>query len=402
MAANTATTITDRLLNGSDFNMFYKFQTTKGTVDSNPDWTPYRRGEGVALLSKSYTEGADIPQDRQAVKQLEESDEYTAELSGGFHKQAVAMLVAALAGGTETQVSVTGTDIAADADGFTDVDNLAFADLEVGDGFWATGFSDSSLNRFYVISTKNGDGDVETSPAPATTESAGQSVTITSNLTRSGETETLLMMQRRAPDTSKTGDTDYLTVYDGYINTFSLEIPETGTITSSMNLLFGKRVSGTGEVSGQTDNSVPTDSELTATANVEEFYVADTKQDCTVKSLSLEVNNNYQADDGAGCDKEYALGQLTVTGSVVVRAPINSPFTWRDYYDNATDVGTLGVMFSHDSSGTDQTYIVVDNIKVTEHSMPTTANTTANSEASFTAQRNDSLGTTIRVFRNWV
>lgn len=401
MAVNTETTITDRLLSGSDFNVFYDFQATKGAVNSNPDWTAFRRGEGIPTTVKSFTEGANIPTDRQAVKQIEESDEYMAELSGGTTKQNIAMLVASLAGGNEVQRTDTGTGYAATASGFTDTGG-EFVNYNVGDVIFFDGFANTELNRGYMITAKADSNTISTSPTPAATETAGASVTASCNVTYSGEAETLMMMQQRAPDNTKVGNTDYQTYYDGYIDTFGLEIPDTGVVTSSMSVKFGEKVAGSAAISGQTDNAQMTDPELSAVSNIKAFYVGNTKQNCLVKSMSVELANNYQADDGAGCDKQYSIGQLAVTGTVVVRSPISAPFVWRDYYRNATDIGSLAVEMSHDSSDTDQTFIVIDNVKVTEHSQPTGSNTTANSEASYTAQRNDTLGTTIRVYRNWV
>lgn len=401
MAVNTETTITDRLLSGSDFNVFYDFQAAKGSVNSNPDWTPFRRGEGIPKTIKSFTEGANIPTDRQAVKQIEESDEYMGELSGGTTKQNIAMLVASLAGGTETQRTDTGTGYAATGTGFTDTGG-EFANYVVGDVVFFSGFADATINRGYMITAKADANTITTSPAPAATESAGASVTASCNVTYSGEAETLVMMQQRAPDNTKAANTDYQTYYDGYIDTMSVEIPDTGVVTSSMSVKFGEKVAGSAAISGQTDNAQMTDPELSSVSNIKAFYVNNTKQDCSIKSMNIELANNYQADDGAGCDKAYSIGQLAVTGAVVVRSPISAPFVWRDYYRNATNIGSLAVEMSHDSSDTDQTFIVVDNVKITEHDQPTGSNTTANSEASYTAQRNDTLGTTIRVYRNWV
>ena len=169
MALNSKTTVDSALLQGSDFVTAYAFQTTEGQLNSPLNLTDVRRGSGKVRVNKAYTEGNEIPQDRQAVEQLQDTDETVLELSSGVSKQSVQFAIAALCGGDETQVSVTAATIAADANGFVASSGTPFADLNVGDGFWISGYTDSTIDGFYIVGVKNSGADIETTIAPVGT-----------------------------------------------------------------------------------------------------------------------------------------------------------------------------------------------------------------------------------------
>src|SRR5690606_78499 len=76
-------------------------------------------------------------------------------------------------------------------------------------------------------------------------------------------------------------------------------------------------------ISGQTYASPLTDRAVTSRKNassaVKAFYVNDEAATCVIKSLSIEVSNEYQKDDAAGCEAIYTRGQFAASGSANAR-----------------------------------------------------------------------------------
>jgi hypothetical protein len=402
MAANVGTSTTTRKLQGSDTSVYYALQANEGELNDPLVLTPLRRSEGSNKRTTAYSEGSEAPQSRQAIKQIAESIEATAEISTSVSKQSIANFIAALCGGDETVLTDTDTGYAATGTGFTGA-NDAFLGYAVGDYVFVEGFANATIDRIYLITAKADDETITTYPTPAATESAGASVTAQVNKSYSGDEPTLLIMQKRITDLSKTDDLDYQTDYDGYIGSFSLGIPETGALTSSMSIGFGSSVSGTDKVTGQSDSAIPADAALSSSKsaqNVEDFIINGVTAMCSVKSMEIEYGNNTETDAAAGCTTQYSLGTITCTAAIVVRAPISSPLVWRDYYIAGTDLSSVGVTLNH--GGGDKTVLIMDNCKVTEHEQPDAGGTTANASVTCTAQVNDTLSSTFRIYRNWV
>lgn len=393
------TTVPDRELRGSDFSVGISAQTTKGAINSNPVFTPVRRREGRTSKVISYTEDSTVNNRMQATEQIQDTEDLTAEITASFSKQSVDWLIQAIHADEEV-VTETEDDIAATASGFTSASS-GFADFELGDGIWVSGFDNDEIDGFYII-TAHANGVIGTYPVPPATETAGESVTIETRRSLSADAPTYNAIQTLAVDLSKVGDIDHHTLYDAVLNTMSMEIGETGIVTATGAFVAEAEVPGSAAISGQTYGAALTDRSVTSRKNaqsaVKAFYVDGASATCEVKSLSLEINNQYARDDAAGCDAYYTRGQFQVTGSVNVRSRISDPFQWRDRSWNAERV-SIGVRVSH--GGGDETYLIVRRAVVTDVTMPDGNNVAANTEASFTAEENLPTGTTIEVYRNW-
>jgi len=390
-------TVADRLTRGRDFSVGISEQTAYGAINATPVFTPVRRTTGKPMKAVGYTQDDTVTTDNQGQQNIQDTNEFTMELAASFSKQSVQWLLQSVHG-TETATTSTGTTFAATAGGFT-LSSAAYSASAPGDGFWAIGFVNPLIDGFYIIESKDGGNAVTTTIAPVATEAAGASVTFKRFKTINGDAPTYNALQRRVTDMSAVGNVNYFTVYDAVIDTMSMEIGETGIVKGSAKFVAEHEVPGQLLISGQTYAAAPTDRSLSAVQNIEGFYVDGELATCVQKSLSLAIANGYTGDDAAGCIRQYARGQFAVTGSAAFRSRISSPLDWESYYRNGT-TKALGVRVSH--GGGDETFILLPQVLVTEHSQADGSNDVASHQVSFGAEGHAASSSTIQVFRNWV
>lgn len=396
MSSPAPTTGIDRQLTGSDFNSFFAYQTAYNTLNSPLTLIPLRKGSGGIRIAPTYVESPERPADREGVAQVQDVETVEGQFSSGISIQSFEHFRSALCGATEAETTETGTDFAATATGFEGTSGWT-ADLAVGDWFFAEGFTNAALNSAYRVVSKTSTA-VVTYPVPAATEVAGASVTMKSFKTTTGNQPTLVIMQDRAPDDTAVGGMRYRTVYNGFTNTATMTIPETGPLTYESTIQFERKVDGSALVVGQTDAAPTTDDALSSVQNIEEFIVNDEFATCLVKSMTFEYNNNNQVDQAAGCTQRLGLGQISLTGSLVARSPKSNPFRFRDYFENGTNVLGTGVVLNF--GGGKKAVIIMDRVKITEHEQSTEANVIASSSCSFNAEKGQ-YGKTMRIFRNF-
>jgi len=383
-----------RLARKSDKVLGYSKQSTQGAINASPAFTPYNRSSGGIKKAIGYTQDDTISNDQNAMQNIQDTTEITAEVESSAQKQTVDLLISCIHG-TETVFSNTATSYAALADGLT-VSATAYAALSVNDVFWVTGFSNPLLNTMYIVASKEASNKVVTYTAPAATESAGASVTLKSNKTKNADTTSYYTLQEKVYDTSAAGNTSHKTTYDNVIDTGALTIGETGIIKNTFGFLGEQEVSGVAAISGQTYGSVPTDQVLSAVQNVMGFYVDYLSQTCKVKSLGVNWANNYEGDDAAGCQKYYARGASpTLGGDIAVRARVDQPLLWKAYYEAGTRKA-IGVLLQH--SSTEQTFISIPRVVITEHDNPEARA----HEMTYAAEGDSTTSATMIIFRNWV
>jgi hypothetical protein len=390
------TTVADRQIVGGDWRFYLSEQTAKGAINTSPVFSPVRRTSGRFKKSISYTQSSEVSLDFKAVKQIQDTKELLAEVSTEATKQTIGFLLAAIHG-TESVVTVTGTGIAATASGLTDSGN-GFTNLAVGDFIFVTGFANALNNRTYRVSAKASNGSISTYPAPAATASAGPSITIATRKTYNANTPTYYAGQNRVIDDTASGDINYDTPFDGLINQQTLEVGETGVITSTISMMFEKDSEAETAISGQTDAAQLTDDPLSAVQNVANWYFDNVAALCVVKSANITVNNNYQTDQAAGCTPRMSRGQFEVTMDGASRSTIANSMSVRDLYYAGTRVA-FGVEFDH--GGGHKTVIHLPQVVLTEWDMEDGQNAISADTFSAAAEKSTALGYTIAVFRNW-
>lgn len=389
-----SSTVSDRNLRGSDFAVGISPQTAYGAVNANPVFRPLRRTTGKPRTAIAYTQDDSVTTDNQGVDNIQDSKEYSMELSSSYSKQSVFLMAAAIHGDFVNYTNTAAT-YAALADGFT-VPAAAYAALSAGDGFWVSGFANTALDGFYIVSSKEAANKIVTTIAPAATEAAGASVTLVSNKVKNGLTPTYFTLQESV-QTSTTPI--YSTYYDAAINTYSVEIGETGIVRSTVNFVAERKLDQTTAVSGQTYSSKLTDRSVSASQDVVDWFVDGVSARCLVKNITINIDNAYTGDDAAACARQYARGQFAVSGSTAVRAKLSNPVTWRTYFEQSIRK-SIGVLIKH-PGGNDQTYIVMQKAAITEHNQADGSNDIANHEISFAAEGHAPTASTIMVFTNW-
>lgn len=388
-----ATIVNDRAVNANDISVYITPQTTKGVLDNNPAFDYVRRLSGTAKRAISYTESGEIKTNQQGKQQVQDTVSYSTEISSEITQQTKDFLIAALHCETEDN-SITATDIAATATGFTVPSNT----FEAGGYIFVSDFTDNDNNRAYYVTSVSGSS-VVTSPAPASTESAGASITIASQKATSGTSRYYFGVQGRLVDLSATGDISYRTHVDSQFDALSFEVPETGICTSTGTLVSEILLAGDAAVTGQTDNARDTSDAVSAVNTVKRFWVDGADSDCEIKSMSLEIANNLQEDRSAGCNRVgYEGRSFAATGSIVTRALISDARKWQRRYENGTRVN-----FAVEIEWTDgkSMIVVVEQAPMTEHEMPTEANAIASNTLSFSCEESIANGKTISVYSNF-
>jgi hypothetical protein len=389
--------VADRLTRGRDFSVYKSVQTAKGTINASPVLVPYRRTSGKPNVTIGYTTDDTVTNDNQGQQNIQDTKEFTTEIASSFSKQSVLLMIEAIHAG-QVVYTLTNTTTSSDATGFT-VAAAAYAALSVGDGFWISGFATASINGFYIVKTKDASNHISTTIAPAAVEAAGASVTIKSNKSKNADLPTYNLMQRQVPNLSETAQISYLSLYDSVVDTFSMEIGETGIVQSNAAFVSDRRVEGTLPIAGQTIAAPLTDRSLSAVLNVAGFYLNGLSATCDQKSMSIEIANGYAKDDAAGCSPQWARGQFAVSGSMSFRSRISNTLQYEAIYQNSTLV-QIGVRVTH--GGGDETYITLPQVVFTEHSQADGSNDVAASEISFGAEGNAAFGGTIGIYTNWV
>ena len=392
------TIVTDRSLSGNDISVFLSLQTTKGAINNNPVFKPFRRTEGAPIKAITYVESAEVKSNRQGRIQVQDASTFSAELAFELNQSSAEYLDATIhSASTDNTIGPVAT-IASTATGFTS-SGTDFANYSVGDWFVASGFTNVLLNVAYKISAKASSAAITTTVAPAAVVSAGNTVTLSSIKSSSGSAQCYFASQTRTVDNSVAGNINHDTFFDSIINTGGFEVGETGIVAGTFAMVTERSVDSALAISGQTDAVADTSDPVSAINNISKIYVDGADSDCGVKSFGLEVNNNYTGDRSAACaGEQYAYGDIQATGSLVTRAVISNTFDWRTRFRNSTPFA-LATMFTW----SDGRWMIVEimRAKLTEHTMPNGSNVVSSNEMSYSAEEDAQTGRTVQIFRNF-
>lgn len=398
-----ATTITDRSIGGSDWSMYLSLQTNSGAVDPSPVWTPFRRTDGVSKKTISRTTSNEVKTNRQGRQNIDDTSDIASELSFELTQQTAEFIGAAIHSVEDDNSVASLATIASTATGFDDSLDSAFANMEAGDWFYVTGFTDSTIDGWYKIAVKTDDGTVDTTFAPPVIEAAGATVNVESRKYASGVTQCLYAGQSRVIDDSAAGNISHYTTIDGVVNTLAMEFGESGIATGTLGIKFGQELPGTSALAGQTDAAADT-SDVIGTGGdkfMAPIYIdgLPTSDKCNAKSFSLNIDNQYQDDRSAGCNgARQVLSDPAYTGNLTTRALKSKSTEWRDKYRAGTRFSVaLEVKWP------DGREMIIEGVQavITEWDGATGTNAISSNEMSI-AFEEGSTGDTIRMFlNNW-
>lgn len=381
-------------LSGNDFSVHAVKQVTKGIVPATPAFDEVRRVSGRSLKNIAYTQSEEVKTNNQGVENVADKETYSAEIAAETTKQTIDFLISAMKS-PESQNTVTASDIQFTATNITAAAGTPFDYASTGDFIVVSG--STSNNQVFKITTKNSDLDLVVSPAP-TVEAAGASITVISNRTITAKSTVYYALQNRILDESLGGDnTSYQTYYDNQINTMALEIGETGIVGNTVSFVGENLLAGEAIIAGQTDNAKDSSNVISASNDITTFWVNDSTENCVIKSFSLELSNNSQEDDAAGCPTGYAPGQMAITASINARNTIDNSRRWERLYQTDS-TQKFAVQIDHGSN--EYTILEITKGRITEHSIPDGSNVVASSTMAVGAEE-DANNETFVLTRNW-
>lgn len=386
------TTVPTRELVGSDISVYLSEQTVKGVVDSNPEFFKVRRTGGIPKQTKGSTTSAELKNNQQGKTNIQTSSEQGAELSTEVYQQTKRLLTAAIHSEIEDN-SYAGTDIEITGTGFGVPSNT----LSAGDFIFVSGATDDDNNTVYYVEGVSGD-TVTVNPTPASTEAAGASITVASKKYANGLVPTYFAGQRRQLDKSKAGELAYFNFTDGLVDSLSLEIPEEELLTATSNMIWEVAEEGFAAIAGQSDEADDTSEAVGVENQFKKFWINGTPANCSLKSASIEITNNYQQSAAAGC-KRKSLGAraFAVSGSFVAKNFTANSTYWEEEFLNAARVQLAFEIIWGDGNAM---VVELERAYLNEHEMPSEEGF-ANSTLNILAEENPDTNTTIRVFTNF-
>lgn len=389
-----ATTMGAQTLAGNEISFYWTAQAAQDAINATPVFKPYHlRTGGFAVTTVNTAESAAITTDRQPVGSFTIGETYAADLEGELSYEQVPLIQAAMHS-TPALSTVSSSAIAITASGF-DGSGADFNSIVAGDFIYLTGATNPPNNRWYRVTSNIAD-TLVTSPAPAATEVAGTALVFTSNRTDAASDYYLITGQTRVRDDSLADDTAYSTYVNGFLNSFALTVPEEGINTTTFNVMFEQEWPSTAKIVGQTDAAVST-AEAATTPLITVWVNGVKSEQCELVSTGLTFGNNYEEGKAAQCrGSKMAIGDITLTGDLVMRAYVDETTRFRNIYKNNQ---VVSIAYGLDFKDGKSMIVVLPAIKITEHSFD--GETIANNTMTYTAQRDAAAGTCLQIFTNF-
>jgi hypothetical protein len=386
------TTVPNRELLGQDISVHLSPQTTKGTVDATPQFFKVKRIGGMIKQNKTSTTSNTISNSQNGKQNIQTGSEQAAEISTEVFNQTKTLLNAAIHA-PELDRTYTGTDVAITATGFT----IPGTTLVAGDFIFVSGATDELNNVTYCVTDVTGD-EVTTNPAPAATEVAGASITVSCKKYVNGVTPTYFLGQRRQLDKSKVGELAYFNFTDGLIDSMSIEIPEEDLLTATTNMIWEVAEDGRAAIAGQTDATEDASQAASVKNQFKGFWIDYEKPNCLLKSGSIEIANGYQGSPSAGC-KRVELGgrEFAVNGSFVAKNYIANSTYWEEKFLAGDRINLAFEIVWPDGNAM---VIQIERAYLAEHEQGSETGF-SNSTLNFQAEENSDTNSTIRVFTNF-
>jgi len=385
------------LLERKDITLHITTQAAYGAIDANPVFTEVRKTSGGMTSNPTYTQSNELKTNGQAAKQIQTLRESSMSIEFDMNQQTAGLFENLIHGVQQDNSQVADTGIEATATGFIMPTGHVSA-LSVGDWIQLSGFTNSELDTVYKVKSIDSATEITTYVAPVATESAGESVTLTSIKCASGTTQTVITAQQRTFDGSKAGSIDYMTAKNVITDSGTISIGKSGVVTGSFEYNFGNPENSRAEITGQTDAATDTSDVVSADNNMKMLYVDGVNSGCVLSSIDVEFANNHEGDGGGagGCPQEYARNQITVSGALVAKAFRDDSMVWHDRQQSGTRIALASHIYWPDGR-----WMVVEVTRaiVTEHSFD--GDSFVENAMSYTAEEDPTTGTTVQIFRSW-
>lgn len=264
--------------------------------------------------------------------QSDASGDINVELSYGSYDD---FIEGALADTFAADLGISGTDIAADSPGdqFTSsTTDFASAGLVVGQWFRVSGFTDTTINKYYKAVSVAANAVGVVAGSLTATEAAGNAVSVDGSMIRNGITESSFSIQKHIQDATVP---TFINFNGTRIGSMSLTFATGQILTGAFSLMALGATVSTSQLAGATVTPVGSTGVLNAVDNVAEIYEDDTLSSSNFSNLTLNINNNLRAQDAIGSLPHVgiALSRLEVTGDISIYFEDNVLY---DKYVNAT------------------------------------------------------------------
>jgi hypothetical protein len=238
------------------------------------------------------------------------------EMSYGTYDDFFSAGIRSSAFGTAT--SVTATTISATATGLTD-SGAGFGSFITGQFVKVSGFSDSDLNRVYLVSTA-ATGTLTTFPAPASTEAASATVVVAGADIWNGTQKRWFSLERE--------HTDLSTVFQNYIGSgcggWSISWGAGEKVDVSFNFMGNSEATAAATIGTGTATAATTTSVMNSISDLVLLGDGTTLASLTVISGEINVSNPLRIQRVAGSTDPSGVGMGTVEVSGSLRVYLST------------------------------------------------------------------------------
>ena len=314
-------------------------EVTPGTTPTTPTMQILRMTGETLKAANSTTVSDEIRSDRSTsdliLTDQNVSGDISGELSGVTYD---ALLEAALFSDATWTVAqtVAKTTVAATATGFTDSANglISACHLQVGQYFKVSGFTDPLNNIVYKALTVVA-GEVTTYPAPASTDTAGDSVFLKGSTITNGVTDASFTIQKKFKDTTAAS---YLNFRGMRVSTMKLDLA-VGAIAKVAFGFMGMTATPTEtQISGLTETAATTTAIMNCVSNVTNIVAKG--NGITTSLYFTDLSMSYD-------NKLRELKAIGTLGNIAVRpGTIEAKATLNPYFEN---IELLNVFLANNS-----------------------------------------------------
>ena len=375
----------------NDTDIYLAPQPVAGSAGT-PTFSRFETTSGRLGRTVGYVKSQTIKSDGQSTDNIRDNITHGSELAFEVSKDIKQILPSALRINAAVSLEVvTSTTISFDtstnrildsANGLANFSDEAFV--------FVSGSSNSDLNREYYVTASTAGALTVKSGQIAADAVAGDNITIKVATYRSGSTANYLVAQERE---TSSGGTLYTSQIDNIVNTLSITVPTTGVVTGTLGLVAGQQLTGTSQISGQTDTSVPNPANRPL-SNLDMTWLPDQDRQTAAQftDFNLDISSNSEAIQAAGIEGAVCntINTITAGGSLNSITLLSDPRAEKLKQENGT---RFSMSYKFEFSDGEFMIITTRKMVYTECSRERTTDTAANFSGTYDAETGDNNAT---------
>jgi hypothetical protein len=261
-------------------------------------------------------------------------------------------LAASIRGAWGSQVDLTAATIAATGTGFTDSGSgFVSAGIEAGQFLHISGFSNSTIDGFYRIDTVVA-GTLTTTPAPATTETLGASVTIEGTMVRNAKVFQSFFFQKELASNL------FLNYAGAWPTGGSVDVGVGDFTKGTFNFLAKGQASATSDTSTGSQVAPTTGRIVDAISGISELRRNGVAVDAIIQKMGLKWSaEGARTQMGIGSAEAQGIG----TGQIMVSGTLETYFKDFSLYDEfISETGGPISFLAQDNTGAGYMFTVTN------------------------------------------